>query len=52
MNAATVVDTTVRRRGAVARSLWSMRNRLFVRVVVGIVVLFVLLALIGAALGK
>jgi hypothetical protein len=29
-----------------------MRNRVFLRVVVGVVVLFILLALVGAALGK
>ena len=29
-----------------------MRNRLFLRIVVGVVVVFVLLALVGAALGK
>jgi hypothetical protein len=29
-----------------------MRNRLFLRIVVGVVVLFILFALVGAALGK
>ena len=29
-----------------------MRNRVFLRVVVGVVVVFILLALVGAALGK
>ena len=29
-----------------------MRNRVFLRIVVGVVVVFILLALVGAALGK